>query len=98
MKMVLELPVISQCSVTRCAYNNDRQCHAKAITVGHGTTPGCDTFFTESQHTTEVTRSAGVGACKVAACRYNRDYECSAASIQVGYREDGVRCLTFARK
>lgn len=95
-KITIEMPWVSQCEVTKCAYNTECKCHAKAITVGHGTIPGCDTFFEASRHTSLTELKAGVGACKVAGCRFNREYECHAESIQVGYVGEEVRCRTYS--
>ena len=98
MKVKNEMPGIDSCAATQCAYNIGKNCHARAITIGHAQTPGCDTFFTVDQHNKETKRIAGVGACKVASCEFNDDYECSAASIMVGYRDTITQCLTFSKK
>jgi hypothetical protein len=92
----VEMPVVEQCSVTECAYNTDRCCHARAITVGHGVHPGCDTYLASSSHTKAKQRTAGVGACKVSACRHNEDYECIADGISVGHTSDDITCLTYS--
>jgi hypothetical protein len=84
-KFVIEMPEVAACDVTRCAYNCEGQCHAKAITVGDGLHPGCDTYLSTLHHTHEP-KSAGVGACKVEACRHNRDVEHEGA---------GARCGTY---
>ncbi len=65
MQIALEMP-----DVAECAYNVDKHCHARAITIGDGDNPGCDTFLTASHHTRNANRVAGVGACKVVNCRY----------------------------
>lgn len=98
MKMTVEMPPVSSCGVTECAYNVDQGCHARAITIGDGVFPGCDTILSTSPHTRDRERIAGVGACKVSPCTYNEDYECMADSIAVGYGEKGVCCLTFAAR
>lgn len=93
--LTIEMPVVSVCEATQCAYNVNRGCHAKAITVGDGSNPDCDTFFASMQHNKEARRQAGVGACKVTGCKFNRDFECNADSIQVGFADQKVNCLTF---
>jgi hypothetical protein len=91
----IEMPVVAQCSVDECAYNVNNCCHARAITVGNGVHPGCDTFLNGSSHSKAAQRIAGVGACKVSACRHNEDYECMTEQIVVGHDQAAVRCLTY---
>lgn len=96
MTITVEMPPVSKCSVTQCAYNADRQCHARAITVGDGVHPGCDTFFNSRNHARNHGNSAGVGACKVTQCTHNDDFECIAESIEVGADGNDVHCRTFS--
>ena len=93
-----DMPVVGECSVAECAYNVHRCCHARAITVGDGIHPGCDTFLAASPHSRDIGRHAGVGACKTSACRYNDDYECTADQIAVGHTGQGARCLTYQQR
>ncbi|MEK6705407.1 MAG: DUF1540 domain-containing protein [Bdellovibrionota bacterium] len=95
MKITLDMPVISKCVISQCAYNVSNSCHAKAITVGDDKNPCCDTFFSSNLHNREVRRIAGVGACKVTSCKFNSDLECSAEKIDIGYTENQVTCLTY---
>lgn len=95
-RMTIEMPEVSECTVSECAYNTENQCHARAITVGDGVHPGCDTFLQSPTHTTDRGNIAGVGACKVSACRYNQDLECQASNITVGHTEGTAECLTFS--
>lgn len=95
MEMTLDMPLVSTCDITDCAYNRGNNCHARAITIGDGVHPGCDTFFSNDTHTRETGRIAGVGACKIDTCSYNEDFECSAESIEVSQDNFGVRCMTF---
>ena len=97
-KITIEMPWVSRCEVAKCAYNTRNSCHAKAITIGHGSIPGCDTFLEADRHARTVSLTAGVGACKVTNCRFNDDYECTAESIQVGYQGEEVRCRTFSQR
>jgi len=96
MHITVEMPAVSGCSATECAYNIDAQCHARAITIGDGLHPGCDTYFKTSGHTNGRDMHAGVGACKVTTCSYNDDFECAADSINVGVTGGSVNCLTFS--
>lgn len=97
MKITIDIPAVEECSISDCAYNMNDKCHAKAITIGDGMHPGCDTSFMKSEkHAKNTTIMAGVGACKVAACSFNSDFECSANSITVGMKDDSINCLTFS--
>ncbi len=95
MKITIEIPAVTECSITECSYNAGHACHAKAITIGDGVHPGCDTFLFMSTHVREKERHAGVGACKVTTCRFNEDLECSADAISVGRLAAGVSCLNY---
>lgn len=95
MEMTIEMPRVESCDVSACIYNVESACHAKAITVGNGVAPGCDTYMHASQHVRNASVLAGVGACKVGGCEFNNDYECGASSIEVGARADGVFCMTY---
>lgn len=95
MQIQVEMPSVSTCVVARCTYNRDNTCHARAITVGHGSQPGCDTFMANDQHVRNKEMMAGVGACKVTVCRHNMDFECIADGISVGMRGKEINCLTF---
>ncbi len=97
MKMTIDLPVVSGCSVNECAYNVKEKCHARAITIGNGVHPDCDTFLSASRHIRDNRRVAGVGACKVSACRHNDDFECITDQIMVGRHTGGINCLTFSQ-
>ncbi|MGE5307813.1 MAG: DUF1540 domain-containing protein [Deltaproteobacteria bacterium] len=95
------IPVIRQCTVSKCAYNVDNQCHTPAITVGEGTEPVCDTFLCDVCVKTAdkggpKASNAFVGACKVAYCEHNRSLECAAGSIKVDVQKNKPECDTFA--
>lgn len=96
MKMTLIMPVVAECTVTDCAYNLENTCNARAITIGNGVHPGCDTFFANSTHTRDFNECTGVGACKLVTCRFNREFECHADEIHVGRNKTGVSCLNYA--
>ncbi|MBL1275257.1 MAG: DUF1540 domain-containing protein [Ectothiorhodospiraceae bacterium] len=95
MKITLEMPDVSTCTITDCAYNVNEHCHARAITIGDGANPGCDTYLTASHHSRNSTRVAGVGACKVVSCRYNDDFECMSNHISVAMKAGEINCITF---
>ncbi|MGA7983147.1 MAG: DUF1540 domain-containing protein [Chromatiaceae bacterium] len=92
----VDMPAVEACSVTECAYNLDSDCHARAITVGNGTHPGCETFLGGSTGHAANSGIAGVGACKMTGCRYNVDLECAAENIEVGMAGNLVGCMTYA--
>ena len=97
MKITIDIPLVEECSINDCAYNVSNKCHAKAITIGDGVHPGCDTsFLQQSKHARDTNIIAGVGACKVTGCAFNSDLECSADSINVGMAGGGsINCLTY---
>lgn len=93
------MPLVKECSVSACGFNAKDGCHAKAITVGGGTNPGCDTFFNvpdTSAHAKSESRTGGVGACKVSGCKFNTDYECVADEIMVSMVSQKAKCATYA--
>ncbi|MCM1129774.1 MAG: DUF1540 domain-containing protein [Alistipes senegalensis] len=97
--LTVMMPLVKNCSVTRCAYNNENRCHAKAITVGDGQCPGCDTFLDmpdPSSHAHQPGCRAGVGACKVSSCKFNTDYACMANNISVAIPGNRALCATYA--
>jgi hypothetical protein len=97
-KICIEMPIVSECAVSECAYNLNKACQARAITIGNGITPGCDTFLQGSQQAAEGGRTAGIGACKTAGCKFNEGLECMADSIRVGHVQNNVNCMTFAAR
>lgn len=92
----MEMPLVGNCKAENCAYNRNQLCHARAITVGDGINPRCDTFLISGQHT-QASQSAGVGACKIASCKHNEDWECQADTIQIQQGEC-VSCMTFCKR
>lgn len=99
MKLTVDMPGVGSCSATTCAYNTNKRCHARAITVGDAVNPACDTFFAAgTHHTHDKVRIAGVGACKVRECRFNDDFECTAEKISVEMSGSHVRCQTFVKR
>jgi len=95
-KLTIEMPLVIHCDIGQCGYNVGKSCHAKAITVGNGKAPHCDTFLDSPKHSKEAKHIAGVGACKVGSCKYNQDFECMADNIMVGFsQKKEINCLTF---
>ncbi len=99
MEKLISTAEVSRCTVPECAYNRAGRCNARAITIGNGEHPQCDTFFSVNDHVGRQPQSAGVGACKVYTCRHNDGYECATEHIYVGYSERShyLGCLTFSR-
>ena len=95
MEIMINMPLIKKCDVNECVYNVKSSCHAKAITIGDGFQPGCDTFMKATGHIKNSSANAGVGACKVSGCSYNADFECSAESINVSQQGGMVHCMTY---
>ena len=95
MNINVEMPAVIQCEISDCAYNAESRCHAKAITIGDGMTPSCDTVLCNSAAVHDLGVRAGVGACKVSGCQHNDDLECAADGIMVGLTDSGIRCLTY---
>lgn len=100
MKIQIEMPIIEQCDANECAYNHGQQCHARAITIGGGHHPACDTYISRLKeparaHHSETSHNAGVGACKVHACRHNRNLECEAPAIHVKQHSSHADCVTY---
>jgi hypothetical protein len=93
----LRMPIVTECARHDCSYNCEGNCHARAITVGDGVHPACDTFLRSAEHAEADTPVAGVGACKVAACAHNKRLECHARAIRMGLHRGHADCLTFAR-
>lgn len=96
--MTLDMPIVSACLVSECAYNVNNNCHARAITIGNSLHAGCDTFFERSGHTKAAARTAGVGACKSTNCMHNEDLECMADTIQVNRSGQEVNCITYSAR
>lgn len=97
-KICLEMPIVTKCMASECAYNANSNCHARAITVGDALQPGCDTFMKGSRHVRQVQQVAGIGACKTASCKFNEDLECMAEGIQVGMIRNEANCMTFTSR
>lgn len=95
-QICIEMPTVSKCTISECSYNGSDKCHARAITVGDESRPGCDTFMAGAERARKSAQSAGIGACKMASCKHNEDLECMAESIKVGMIKNEANCITFA--
>ena len=95
--MAMQMPKITECQVTQCSYNQNRQCHTMAITVGgpEDQCACCDTYFDAGQKGGIPDLTGSVGACKANSCEFNRSFECSAPGIQVGMHSGHADCTTF---
>lgn len=95
----MQMPKVMDCSVSNCAYNAQKACHAMAITIGEAPAdPACDTFFTANKHGGVANMTAGVGACKSYDCRHNKDFECTASNVHIGMKGKQPDCLTFEKR
>jgi hypothetical protein len=97
--MPMQMPKVKDCTVSNCAYNKAKACHAMAITIGENPdSPVCDTFFESSAHGGVNDVTAGVGACKTEDCSFNKEFECTASDIQVGMKSGQPDCLTYKKR
>jgi hypothetical protein len=93
----MQMSLVKNCKISECAYNTNQLCHARAVTIGDGCHPCCDTFFQSGKHSNS-SHTAGVGACKVSICKHNQDWECQADSIEVKQGECPATCATFCKR
>ena len=96
MTSVLDLPLVSECTVDGCGYNHDG-CHAGAITVGgSGDQAACTTFIPLDVKGGLEKVVAHVGACQRTDCTHNSALECTAAAVAVGPNGAPADCLTYS--
>ena len=91
MTSMLEMPQVSDCTATTCAYNHDG-CHAFAVSINSDAE--CATFLSLNQKG-GLDVVAQVGACQRQNCVHNRELECVAPSIHVGRSADHADCLSY---
>lgn len=96
--MSKKMPSVSECEVTSCAYNQQRVCHALAITVGDDICPMCDTYFGSASKGGVGDATGSVGACKESDCQFNDALECSAPNIKVANHSGHADCSTYKRR
>lgn len=89
------LPIVSECSVAGCSYNDHTHCKAPAVTIGSAS---CVTFIPLSVKGGLDKVVSHVGACQRAECSHNSQLECTAASIRIGAGASAADCLTFAAR
>lgn len=99
MKLQIEMPIVAGCAAKECAYNHQLQCSARAVTIGGGSHPACDTYIARhkdwARHSVPESLAAGVGACKVYGCRHNQNLECTVQSIHVNEHAAHADCATY---
>lgn len=96
MTAALEMPKVSECTVSGCSYNDHSSCHAFAITVaGSNGDAECATFIPLSTKGGLSTVTGQVGACQRADCSHNESLECHADAVRIGAHGDTADCLTF---
>lgn len=94
--MTMKMPKITACNVHDCSYNQNKQCHALAITVGGPEVCACcDTYLHTAHKGGAADMTGGVGACKVEKCSFNTSLECGAPGITVGMHQGHADCSTF---
>lgn len=95
----LEMPPITECTVSGCSYNDHSACHAHAITIKTGGEAAeCATFIPLGAKGGLTKVTGHVGACQRADCSHNESLECTASSIRVGAGSDSADCLTFSAR
>jgi hypothetical protein len=96
--MLLEKPPVRDCTVSDCAFNSARSCHAGPITIGKGEGVVCNTFLREAGPPARNGGEGRVEACRVYWCLRNRDMECIAYSIKVRPWEGQPQCRSFKNR
>ena len=90
-----KMPEVTECLMENCAYNDEKQCRAIAITVGGGDCPLCDTAFASDKKGGVLTNTGAVGACKVADCMFNDMFQCTASGVRITMHEQHAECGTY---
>ena len=91
MTAAFEMPQVTDCTATSCAYNHDG-CHAYAVNIDSAA--ACGTFLSLNEKG-GLDVIAQVGACQRRDCVHNADLECRAASITVGSTGAHADCLSY---
>ena len=91
MTTTLEMPHVTDCTATSCAYNHDG-CHAYAVNID--ASAACGTFLSLNQKG-GLDVVAQVGACQRQDCVFNTDLACRAPSITVGSTSADAGCLSY---
>jgi hypothetical protein len=87
---------VTDCSVTRCSFNDHEGCTAAAITVGGNENhAACATFIDTGVRGGLPKVLATIGACQRAECVHNEHLMCGASEVRVGPGADNADCLTY---
>ena len=95
--MPMKMPIILDCDMSACSYNDSKKCHAMAITVGQ-MNHECVTFADLGKKGGVQDMSGSVGACKIDSCKFNDSLECAADAIHILQRQSHAECDTFAAR
>ncbi len=93
---VVDMPSVSECTVTGCSYNNHNGCHAFAVTVDDDAS--CATFIPLDLKGGLAKVVTSVGACQRTDCVFNDKLECTASAIRMGAGHDTASCLSFRER
>lgn len=95
-KSCLDIPMIDNCGVSECSYNDMNNCRAVAITVGGHSPPLCDTHFVSGEAGGIKSMTGGIGACRESSCTFNESLECcSDSGVSIALQDGKPQCMTF---
>ncbi|MTD13298.1 DUF1540 domain-containing protein [Nakamurella sp. YIM 132087] len=98
MTAAVDMPKISECTVSGCSYNDHSSCHAFAVTIGGANGDAeCATFIPLADKGGLPTVTGQVGACQRADCVHNESLECTAGTVKIGAGHDLADCLTYEK-
>jgi hypothetical protein len=92
----MDMTVISECSMSNCAYNKEGSCHTLGITVGPHAE--CNTYVHHSTRGGFPGVQGGIGACLASSCQFNDKLECKADEVDVTSDDKHADCATFKKK
>lgn len=99
MSAILEMPAVTECSVSGCSYNDHSNCRAAAVTIsGAGADASCVTFIPLGVRGGLDKVVTKVGACTRANCMFNDNLECTASEVRIGAGNDTADCLTYTAR
>lgn len=93
---VVDMPRVSECTVSGCSYNDHDGCHAFAVTVGQDT--NCATFIPLDVKGGLSKVVSQVGACQRTTCIHNEGLECAATSVRMGAGAEAATCLSYEER
>lgn len=94
--MSITLPLVSECSISGCSYNDHSSCNAAAVTIVADAE--CATFIPLTRKGGLPKVVAEVGACHRTDCVFNKSLECSASAVKIGPGVDNADhpgCMTY---